>query len=112
MTLVCDLYNAGFAHWAALVRSRKVRQAQRVLARQWHLVRLHANILCAWRSHAHKLQVTSKSVTVCIYHQGCCFAASTSSSALKFQPQSCCMMHASSKHTVSGIEAYLQSLWT
>ncbi|KAL0052575.1 hypothetical protein WJX82_004127 [Trebouxia sp. C0006] len=48
---------AGFAHWAVLVRSRKVRRAQRVMAGQWHLVRLHANILCAWRSQAHKLQV-------------------------------------------------------
>ncbi|DBA85972.1 TPA: hypothetical protein ACH3X1_005510 [Trebouxia sp. C0004] len=48
---------AGFAHWAVLVRSRRVRLAQRVVAGQWHLVRLHANILCAWRNHAHKLQV-------------------------------------------------------
>ena len=51
---------AGFAHWAVLVRSRKVRRAQRVMAEQWHLVRLHANILCAWRSHAHKLQVPAQ----------------------------------------------------
>ncbi len=51
---------AGFAHWAVLVRSRKVRRAQRVLAGQWHLVRLHATILCAWRSHAHKLQVPAQ----------------------------------------------------
>ncbi len=49
---------AGFAHWALLVRGRKVERAQRVLAGQWHLVRLHASIFGAWRGHAHKLQVT------------------------------------------------------
>ncbi|DBA72932.1 TPA: hypothetical protein ACH3X2_009886 [Trebouxia sp. C0005] len=54
---------SGFAHWAVLVRSRKLRRAQRVMAGQWHLVRLHVNILCAWRSHAHKLQVMRSKLT-------------------------------------------------
>ena len=40
------------------MRGRALAHHQRVLAKQWHLVRLHGNIFCAWRQHAHKLQAS------------------------------------------------------
>ena len=49
---------AGLAHWAILVRGRKAAYAQHMLAHQWFLVRLHARIFCAWRTHTHRMQVS------------------------------------------------------
>lgn len=50
---------AGFAHWVVLVRGRQVAKAQKILAVQWRLVHLHADVLLAWHVYAHKLQACS-----------------------------------------------------
>lgn len=53
-----DFIAVGLSHWLLLVRGRRMAKAQKILAVQWNLVHLHAKVLVAWRTYAHKLQAS------------------------------------------------------
>lgn len=58
----------GLAHWTLLVKEKHVARAQKVLALQWRLVHLHADVFSAWRFYAHKLQVYLSAVAFWTTH--------------------------------------------